>query len=59
MVELKDSESEVDYDSESNIEGGKHIINAEPNATVATTKSDQANQKNQRKENVSFTRRCG
>jgi hypothetical protein len=38
MVELKASESEVDSDSESNPEGGKRIIDVEPNATVATTK---------------------
>ena len=38
MVELKASESKVDSDSESNLEGGKQIIDDEPNATVATTK---------------------
>ena len=38
MAELKDSESEVDYDSESNPEGGKRIIDVEPSATFATTK---------------------
>jgi hypothetical protein len=38
MVELKDSESEVDSDSESNPEGGKQIIDVEPSATVTTTK---------------------
>jgi hypothetical protein len=38
MVKLKASESEVDSDSESNPEGGKRIIDVEPNATVATTK---------------------
>jgi hypothetical protein len=38
VVELKDSESEVDSDSESNPEGGKRIIDVEPSATVATTK---------------------
>jgi hypothetical protein len=38
MVELKASESEVDYDSESNPEGGKWIIDVEPSATVTTTK---------------------
>jgi hypothetical protein len=38
MVELKASESEVNSDSESNPEGGKKIIDVEPNATVATTK---------------------
>jgi hypothetical protein len=38
VVELKDSESEVDSDFESNPEGGKWIIDVEPNATVATTK---------------------
>lgn len=38
VVDLKASESEVDFDSKSNIEGGKRIIDAEPSATVATTK---------------------
>jgi hypothetical protein len=38
MVELKASELEVDYDSKSNIERGKQIIDVEPNATIATTK---------------------
>jgi hypothetical protein len=38
MVELKDSKSEVDSDFESNLEGGKRIIDVEPNATVTTTK---------------------
>jgi hypothetical protein len=36
--ELKDSKSETDSGSESNPEGGKHIIDVEPSATVATTK---------------------
>jgi hypothetical protein len=30
MVELKASESEVDFDSESNLEGGNRIIDVEP-----------------------------
>jgi len=38
MVELKDFESEVDSDSESNTEGGKQIIDVEPSATFTTTK---------------------
>jgi hypothetical protein len=38
MVELKASESEVESDSESNLEGEKHISDVEPSATVATTK---------------------
>ena len=38
MVELKYFESEENYDFESNPEGGKQIINAEPSATIATTK---------------------
>jgi hypothetical protein len=38
MVELKDSESEVDFDSESNPKGGKWIIDVEPSATFTTTK---------------------
>ena len=35
---MKASESEDDSDSKSNPEGGKRIIDVEPNATVATTK---------------------
>jgi hypothetical protein len=38
VVELKVVDSEVDSDSESNLEGGKGIIDVEPSATVATTK---------------------
>jgi len=38
VVELKDSDSEVDSDSKSNTEGGKQIIDVEPSAMVATTK---------------------
>jgi hypothetical protein len=38
MVELKDFESEDDSHSESNLEGGKHIIDVEPSATITTTK---------------------
>jgi hypothetical protein len=36
---MKASESVVNSDSESNPEGGKQIIDAEPSATVSTTKS--------------------
>jgi hypothetical protein len=38
VVELRTSESKVDYDSESNPKGGKRIIDIEPSAMVATTK---------------------
>jgi hypothetical protein len=38
VAEMKASESEADFDSESNPEGGKQIIYAEPSVTVATTK---------------------
>jgi hypothetical protein len=38
VVKMKSSESEVDSDSESNLEGGKKIINFQPNAIVSTTK---------------------
>jgi hypothetical protein len=38
MAELKASESEVASDYESNLEGGKQIIEVEPSATIATTK---------------------
>jgi hypothetical protein len=37
VADLKASESKVDYDSESNLEGGKRIIDVEPSATIATT----------------------
>ena len=35
---MKDSKSEADSNYESNTEGGKQIIDVEPNTTVATTK---------------------
>jgi hypothetical protein len=38
VVELNDSELEVDSNSESNPEGGKNIINGEPSSMVVTTK---------------------
>jgi hypothetical protein len=38
VAELKASESEADSESESNPEGGKHIIDAKPSAIVTTTK---------------------
>jgi hypothetical protein len=38
MAKMKASESEVDFDSESNLEGGNLIIDVEPSATVATIK---------------------
>jgi hypothetical protein len=38
MVELKASESEANSDSESNLEGGKWIIDSKPGAIVSTTK---------------------
>jgi hypothetical protein len=38
MAELKAYESEVDYDSKSNPEGGKFIIDVEPSVIVVTTK---------------------
>jgi hypothetical protein len=38
MVEMKASESEANFDFESNPEGGKQIIDAKPSATVTTTK---------------------
>jgi hypothetical protein len=34
---MKASNLEVNYDSESNLEGEKHIIDVEPSAIVATT----------------------
>jgi hypothetical protein len=41
MAELKASKPEVDFDFDSNPEGGKHIINDEPSATITTTKVSQ------------------
>jgi hypothetical protein len=38
VVKLKESELEDDFDSESNPEGGKQIIDVEPSATLSTTK---------------------
>ena len=38
VAELKSCKLEEDFDSESNLEGGKQIIDVEPSATVATTK---------------------
>jgi hypothetical protein len=38
VVELKVFELEADSNSKSNPKGGKHIIDFEPSATVATTK---------------------
>jgi hypothetical protein len=38
VAELKDFELEVDSDYESNLEGGKQIIDVEPNSTISTTK---------------------
>jgi hypothetical protein len=38
MGELKASKLEVDFDSESNPEGWKQIIDVEPISTITTTK---------------------
>jgi hypothetical protein len=38
VAEVKASESDVSFESESKPERGRHIIDAEPNAIVATTK---------------------
>ena len=38
MAKMKASESEVDFDSESNLEGRKRIIDVETYAIVTTTK---------------------
>ena len=38
MAEVKAYESDADYDSEPELERGRRIIDAEPNATVSTTK---------------------
>jgi hypothetical protein len=38
VVDMKASESEANFDFESNPEGGKQIIDAKPSATVTTTK---------------------
>jgi hypothetical protein len=38
VVEVKASESDAGYDSESELERGRWIIDAKPSATVATTK---------------------
>jgi hypothetical protein len=54
VAELKASESEEYSNSESNIESGNI-----PVPLLLPPNSIQANQKNQRKGNVSFTHRCG
>jgi hypothetical protein len=38
MAKLKASDSEADFDSESNPKGEKWIIDADPNSNVVTTK---------------------
>jgi hypothetical protein len=38
MTKLKASESKVDYESKSNLEGGKKIIDDEPIDIIANTK---------------------
>jgi hypothetical protein len=38
VVELKAYKLEVDFDFESNPEGGNHIIDVEPSSTITTTK---------------------
>jgi hypothetical protein len=38
VAEMKDSESEEDFDSELNPEGGKQIIDSKPSSIVSTTK---------------------
>jgi hypothetical protein len=45
VVELKDFESEADFDSKSNPESGKWIIDVEPSATVGTTKVQRSEPK--------------
>jgi hypothetical protein len=38
VAEVKASKSDVDYDSETELERGRRIIDVEPSATIATTK---------------------
>jgi hypothetical protein len=38
VAEVKASESDVDFDSEPKPERGRQIIDAEPSATISTTK---------------------
>jgi hypothetical protein len=59
VVEMKASESEVDSDSESNPKEGSRLSMLNPVPLSLPPKSSQANQKNQRKGNASFTHRCG
>jgi hypothetical protein len=47
VVELKAFESKEDYDSESNLEGGNHIIDVKPSATIATSKFQPSKPKEQ------------
>jgi hypothetical protein len=59
MAQLKAYDLEDYSDSESNPEGGKQIIDAEPSAVVATTKVRPCEPKKQRKGNASFSHICG
>jgi hypothetical protein len=59
VVELKASKSEVDSDSESNPKEGSRLSMLNLVPLSLPPKSSQANQKNQRKGNASFTHICG
>jgi hypothetical protein len=59
VVEMKASESDPGSDSDSEPDKGKWIIDAEPSATVATTKIQPNEPEEWRKVSTFFTRRCG
>jgi hypothetical protein len=63
VAELKASESDACSDSESETDKGndkgKQIIDAEPSATIATTKIQKMSPKIQRRGSDSSTHRCG
>jgi hypothetical protein len=59
VAELKDSKLEVDYDSESNPESWKWIIDVKLNSIVATTKVQTIELEELEEGNASFTHRCG
>jgi hypothetical protein len=63
VAEMRAFESDACYETESEPkkgnDRGKKIINAEPNATISTTKSKRKNHKIQRRRSVSSTPKCG
>jgi len=59
MAEMKDYESKVNSNFESNPKRGKQIINIEPSANDATTKVRPSEPEEREEGKTSFTSRCG